>query len=68
VFANPTKPTLGSKAVGKAPAVVAAATVLADDEVAAAGVALACAVSPAGLVTEVGDVNCGSVEACEEAA
>ncbi len=34
----------------------------------AAAAAPACVAGPLGFVTEVGDVNCGSVEACVEAA
>jgi hypothetical protein len=71
VFTSPTKPVLGSKAVGKSAAGLAAATVgavEAVEDVVAAGDALACVVSLVGLVAEVGDANCGSALACAEAA
>jgi hypothetical protein len=58
--------------VGKAAAGLAAPTVAPDEVVAAvvaAGVAeLACVFRADGLVVEVGDVNCGRVDAWEEAA
>ena len=54
--------------MGKSAAGVAAATVAPDEVVAAGAAELACVLRPDGLVVEVGDVNCGSVDAWDEAA